>query len=164
MTELRYPFSALVWDYARGIVGLAVCFVILVTIEWHNQLVWLFAGLTALFAIYTIQTVTKGLARFRVSEEGIECGGFRRRAIRWVELSDMALRYYPTSRNRKKGWMTLTLKAQPRGSGDKTKVVIDSTLPGFSEIATRAAHAAKENKLMVDRVTADNLAAIGVAG
>ena len=164
MTELRYPLSALVWDYVRGIAGIVICIVILVTNEWQNQLMWLFVGLTVLFAIYTMTTLAKNLAWFRVSEEGIECGGVRRQSIRWAELSEIALRYYPTSRNRKKGWMTLTLKAKggDRSSGDAS-VKIDSNLPGFPEIATRAAWAAKENKLMVDRVTADNLAAIGVS-
>ena len=162
MTELRYPFSALVWDYARGIAGLVLCFVILVTMEWQNQVVWLFVGLTVLFAVYTMTTIAKHVARFRVSEEGIECGGFRRQAIRWGDLSELALRYYPTSRSRKKGWMTLTLKAKGR-HGDPASLKIESNLPGFTEIATRAAWAAKENKLMVDRVTADNRAALGVS-
>jgi len=165
MTELRYPFSALVWDYVRGIAGTVLCFVILVTIEWHNQLPWLFVGLTVLFAIYTMTTVAKHVARFRVSEEGIECGGFRRQSIRWGDLSELALRYYPTSRSRKKGWMTLTLKGKG-GAGKMNAAAslkIDSQLPGFTEIATRAAWAAKENRLMVDRVTAENLAAIGVS-
>lgn len=161
MTALRYPLSALVWDYARGIAGIVICIVILVTNEWHNQLVWLFVGLTILFAIYTMTTLAKNLARFRVSEEGIECGAFRKRTVRWGDLSELALRYYPTSRSRKKGWMTLTLKARARGG--EIKLAIESSLPGFSEIATRAAFAAKENKLTVDRVTADNLAAIGVS-
>lgn len=164
MTELRYPLSALAWDYARGIAGIVVCIVILVTNEWHNQLVWLFVGLTVLFAIYTMTTLAKNLVRFRVSEEGIECGGFRKRRIRWGDLSDLALRYYPTSRSRKKGWMTLTLKAKASAqSQGETKLQVESTLPGFSEIATRAAFAAKENKLIMDRVTADNLTAMGVA-
>ena len=162
MTELRYPFSALFWDYARGIAGVVICVVILVTNEWHNQLVWLFVGLTILFAIYTMTTIAKNMARFRVSEEGIECGGFRKQSIRWGDLSELALRYYPTSRSRKKGWMTLTLKAQA-SSGGPASLKVESNLPGFTEIATRAAWAAKENKLMVDRVTADNLAALGVS-
>jgi hypothetical protein len=162
MTELRYPFSALFWDYARGIAGVVICIVILVTNEWHNQLVWLFVGLTILFAIYTMTTIAKNAARFRVSEEGIECGGFRKQSIRWGDLSELALRYYPTSRSRKKGWMTLTLKAKG-GRGNPASLKIESNLPGFTEIATRAAWAAKENKLMVDRVTADNLAALGVS-
>jgi len=76
------------------------------------------------------------------------------------DLSELALRYYPTSRSRKKGWMTLTLKAKGPPGG---QVKIESNLPGFAEIATRAAWAAKENKLMVDRVTADNLTALGVS-
>ena len=162
MTELRYPFSALFWDYARGIAGTVLCFVILVTIEWHNQLPWLFLGLTVLFAIYTMTTVAKHVARFRVSEEGIECGGFRKQSIRWGDLSELGLRYYPTSRSRRKGWMTLTLKAKA-SPGGPASLKIESNLPGFTEIATRAAWAAKENKLMVDRVTADNLAALGVS-
>ena len=162
MTELRYPFSALFWDYARGIAGVVICVVILVTNEWRNQLVWLFVGLTILFAIYTMTTIAKNVARFRVSEEGIECGGFRKQSIRWGDLSELALRYYPTSRSRKKGWMTLTLKAQA-SSGSPASLKVESNLPGFTEIATRAAWAAKENKLMVDRVTADNLAALGVS-
>jgi hypothetical protein len=125
-------------------------------------LVWLFVGLTILFAIYTMTTIAKNAARFRVSEEGIECGGFRKQSIRWGDLSELALRYYPTSRSRKKGWMTLTLKAQA-SSGSRASLKVESNLPGFTEIATRAAWAAKENKLMVDRVTADNLAALGVS-
>ena len=158
MTELRYPLSALFWDYARGIAGMAICFVILVTNEWQNQLVWLFVGLTVLFALYTMTTIAKNLTRFRVTEQGIECGGFRKKAIRWADLAELSLRYYPTSRNRKTGWMSLTLKG---GAG---KIQIDSTLPGFPEIATRAAHAARENQVLVDRVTADNMTALGVAG
>jgi hypothetical protein len=160
MTELRYPLSALFWDYARSVAVVVICFVILVTNDWQNQLVWLFAGLTIFFALYTMLTVAKHLARFRVSEEGIECGAFRRRQIRWAELSGMSLRYYPTSRNRKKGWMSLTLRG---GEAPATKIEIESSLPGFSEIVARAAHAARENKLDFDRVTADNLSAIGVA-
>ncbi len=160
MTELRYPLSALIWDYVRGVAGLALFFVILVTIDWQNQLAWLFAGLTILFVVYTMLTVAKNLARFRVSEEGIECGAFRRQRIRWAELSALSLRYYPTSRSRKKGWMSLTL----RGDGaPAAKIEIESSLPGFTEIVTRAAHAARENDLKVDRVTADNLSAIGIA-
>ena len=162
MTELRYPLSALVWDYVQGIAGIVLCAVILVTNEWQNQLAWLFVGLTVLFAIYTMTTIAKNVARFRVSEEGIECGGFRKQSIRWGDLSELALRYYPTSRSRKKGWMTLTLKAKASPSGGAS-LKIESNLPGFTEIATRAAWAAKENKLMVDRVTADNLSAIGVS-
>ena len=161
MTELRYPLSALFWDYARGIAGIAFCFVILVTNDWQNQLAWLFVGLTVLFAIYTMTTIAKNLMRFRVTEEGIECGGFRRQAVRWADLAELSLRYYPTSRSRKKGWMSLTLKSNGDDSG---KVQIDSTLPGFSEIVARAAHAARENNVLVDRVTADNMAAMGVAG
>lgn len=165
MTELRYPLSALLWDYVRGVAGMVVCFVILITNEWQNQLVWLFVGLTVLFAIYTMLTIAKNLTRFRVTEEGIECGGFRRQVIRWADLGDLSLRYYPTSRNRKKGWMSLTLKGgAPARDGKPAKIQLDSNLPGFAEIVARAAHAARANRLPMDRITADNMTAIGVAG
>ena len=165
MTELRYPLSALIWDYIRGVAGVVICAVILVTNEWQNQLVWLFVGLTILFTIYTMLTIAKNLTRFWVTEEGIICGAFWRQQIRWADLSALALRYYPTSRSRKKGWMSLTLKAPSETPKKKQRIVkisVDSDLPGFSEIAARAAHAARTNAVTIDRVTADNLTAIGV--
>jgi hypothetical protein len=159
MNELKYPLSALLWDYVRSVGGLSFFFVILVTIDWQNTLVWLFVGLTILFVVYTMLTVAKNVAVFRVSEEGIECGAFRRRRIRWADLSGLSLRFYPTSRSRKKGWMSLVLKsAEP-----EARIEIESTLPGFAEIVARAAHAARENNLNVDRATADNLTAIGAS-
>ena len=166
MTELRYPLSALDLGLCRGVAGIVICFVILVTNEWQNQLVWLFVGLTILFAIYTMTTIAKNLARFRVSEEGIECGAFRK--------ADNSL-----GRSRRTGAALLSDISQPQkgldvadpeGQGRPgrarrgSKLAIESTLPGFSEIATRAAHAAQaKTSCMVDRVTADNLAAIGVS-
>lgn len=157
MTEIRYPFSALVWDYARGVAGVGIALLILVTNEWDNQLVWLFVGLTILFAIYTMLTVIKQITRFSVTEEGIECGWWRRRAVSWRKLSELSLRYYPTSRNRQRGWMTLTLKS------DGKRIDVDSMLPGFPDIVARAVHAARENGVSIDRVTADNLTALGVS-
>jgi hypothetical protein len=76
--------------------------------------------------------------------------------------SALARPYFRTFVTRKKGWMTLTLKGKGNPGG-QASLKIESNLPGFTEIATRAAWAAKENKLMVDRVTADNLAALGVS-
>ena len=164
MTELRYPLSALFWDYARGIAGIVLCFVILVTNEWQNQLVWLFVGLTVLFAIYTMTTIAKNLTRFRVTEEGIECGGFRKQAIRWADLSELSLRYYPTSRSRKKGWMSLTLKARA-DPGQPASVQIESTLPGFSEIVdARGACGAREQAAWWTGSRRTTWPRIGVAG
>ena len=50
--------------------------------------------------------------------------------------------------------MTLQLKA------GTTKVALDSSLTGFSEIVARAAEAARRNDLALDDVTLANLAAL----
>ena len=154
MTEIRYPFSTLIWDYVRGFLGTGIGLVILITNEWNNQLVWLFAGLTILFAIYTMATFKKQMTRFRISEEGVRGGWWRMRGIGWDDLEGISLRYYPTSRNRKRGWMTLTLKS------DSDRIDIDSALPGFAALARRAGHAAAARGIALDRVTRENFAAL----
>ena len=52
--------------------------------------------------------------------------------------------------------MTMTLKS------GKTSIELESNLPHFQAIVTRAAKAAQDNKVTVDRITLDNLNAIGV--
>jgi hypothetical protein len=52
--------------------------------------------------------------------------------------------------------MTLTLKS------GKDKIDIESTLPHFADIVARAAYAAKQANLPLDRVTVDNMDALGV--
>ncbi len=154
MNELRYPLSALIWDYMRGLGGTGIGLAILVGNDWDNQLVWLFVGLTILFAIYTMATVKKQMTRFRIGEEGVAGGWWSMRGVKWDELKDLSLRYYPTSRNRKRGWMTLTLKSE------NGRIEMDSTLPGFAALVRRAGHEARARGIALDRVTADNLAAI----
>lgn len=154
MNELRYPLSGLIWDYVRGLGGMALGLAILAANEWDNQLMWLFVGLTILFAIYTMATINKQISRIRLSEQGIEIGGWSKRGVKWDEIENVSLRFYPTSRNRKRGWMTLTLKT------NKNRVDIDSTLPGFRALALRARHAAGLKGIHLDRVTSDNMAAL----
>jgi hypothetical protein len=154
MTEIRYPFSALIWDYVRGVLGTALGLGILFVNEWDNQLVWLFVGLTILFAIYTMATLKKQMTRFRISEEGVRGGWWSMRGVAWNELREISLRYYPTSRNRKRGWMTLTLKSA------KDRIDIDSALPGFAALARRAGHEARRKGIALDRVSSENFAAL----
>jgi len=154
MNEIRYPLSSLIWDYLRGILGTGVGLTIVVANEWNNQLVWLFVGLTILFAIYTMATIKKQMTRFRISEEGVEGGWLSMRGVKWDELRSFSLRYYPVSRSRKRGWMTLSLQSAT------SRVDIDSTLPGFSDLVKRAGQEARRQGIILDRVTADNIVAV----
>jgi hypothetical protein len=154
MNELRYPFSTLIWDYVRGVGGMALGLAIVIANDWDNQLIWLFAGLTILFAIYTMATIKKQMSRFRLSEQGIEGGWWSMRGVKWDELKDVTLRYFPTSRNRQRGWMTLTLKSGTH------RIDVESSLPGFQALALRARHQAEVKGIQLDRVTLDNLAAL----
>ena len=92
----------------------------------------------------------------RFDEEGLRSEPWPRKAIAWNRLEEMALRYYSTRRKRKDGWMTLTLKS------GKHRIDIESSLPHFTAIVARAAHAAKEANIALDQITVENMTAIGV--
>lgn len=156
MLEVRYPLSALAGDYLRGLLGLGISSVITVTVDRESPLLWLFLGSTALLLVYTLRTVGNHLSRFKLTEEGIGRSPWPTRYIAWGQLDGIALRYYSIRRKRRDGWMTMTLRA------GRTSIDLESSLPHFQAIVTRAAKAAKDNNLTVDRITLDNLNAIGV--
>jgi hypothetical protein len=156
MVELRYPLSSLVYDYLRGILGLGISIVILQSIGVDTAVFWVILGLTALFLVWLANTALRHISRIRFDEEGLRIGPWPKKTIAWDGLEEMALRYYSTRRKRKDGWMTLTLKS------GKEKIDIESTLPHFADVVARAAYAAKQANLLVDRITLDNMDALGV--
>lgn len=156
MFEVRYPLSALAGDYLRGLLGLGISSGITVTIDPHSPLFWLFVGSSLVLLVYTLRTFGNHLTKFKLTDAGIGRAPWPTRYIAWGQLDGIALRYYSVRRKRKDGWMTMTLRAR------KTAIEIESSLPHFQAIVTRAANAAKENNVTVDRITLDNLNAIGV--
>src|SRR4051812_26582563 len=156
MVELRYPMASLVYDYLRGILGLGISVVIMQSIDLDTPIFWVILGLAVLFLVWLGNTALRHASRIRFDEEGLTSMPWPKKAIVWNGLEEMALRYYSTKRKRKDGWMTLTLKA------GKEKIDIESTLPHFADIVARAAYAAKQANLALDRVTLDNMEAIGV--
>jgi hypothetical protein len=156
MVELRYPLSSLVFDYLRGIAGLGIAVVIVSAIGTDTPVFWVIAGLAGLFLIWLGYTFLRHLSRIRFDEEGLRSEPWPKRYIPWNGLEDMVLRYYSTRRKRKDGWMTLTLKS--KGS----RIEIESSLPHFAAIVARAAHAAKEARLILDHTTVENMNAIDV--
>jgi hypothetical protein len=156
MVELRYPLSSLAFDYLRGIAGLGIAMFILTTMEGDTPYFWAVAGLATLFVIFLANTGLRHLSRIQFDELGLRNAPWPRKTIPWNKVEEMALRYYSVRRKRKDGWMTLTLKS------GRTKIDIDSTLPHFTAIVARAAHAAKESSLALDRITVENMNAIGI--
>lgn len=122
MTRLRYPFSALMGDYLRGLAGLVISLVILVTYDSGNRLIWLFVGLTLLFLAYTIRTVLRHSTVVELDETGLTLSqaGRRARRIDWSRLDRLSLRYYASRKNKKKGFGSLLgrigLSSDSRGS------------------------------------------------
>jgi len=157
MVELRYPLSSLVFDYFRGIVVVAMSALILWSVGTDTPIFWVFVGLIVLFLLWLGHTALRHISWIRFDEQGLQSRPWPKKDIAWSALEDMALRYYSTKRNRKNGWMTLTLKSQ------KNRIELESTLPHFTAIVARAAYAANEARLTLDPITLENMSAIGVS-
>ena len=171
MVELRYPLSALAFDYFRGVIGVGIAALIIQAVGTDTPVFWVFVGLGLLFLIWLVNTFLRHLSRIRFDEEGLTSVPWPKKAIPWSGLRKMELRYYSTRRKPRKeadrdaaahdkpkdsGWMTLTLKS------DRHRIDIESTLPHFADIVARAAHAAKAARLPLDQITTENMSAIGV--
>jgi hypothetical protein len=183
MTELRYPLSALLGDYARGLLGIAICLVIVITYDWTNRLVWLFIALTVLFLVYTMRTAIRQKTIIGVDDGGIVQTLFgSSRRIDWNRLQSLSLRYYATKRAKKKGLGGVlgrlgrrgiddkySAAEQPRSpladgwmelalrDNDKRRITIDSALPQFFRLTNLAVQAARRNGVEIDSITDDNL-------
>ncbi len=152
----RYPQKQIAQDYARGGVGLALTALPIVFLALHPMFFWPLLAGAVLFAIYTGRTLLRQLTVFHSGEQGIAAHGPLASAIAWRDLADLRLRYFSTRRDRKDGWMQLTL----RGGGRTIR--LESPLIGFSDIADRAADAARANGLSLNDATTNNLVALGI--
>jgi hypothetical protein len=95
------------------------------------------------------------MSRIELSQTAIAVTGPLPRRIAWTELTSFRLRYFALRKDRRLGWMELTLK------GNGANLSIESQIDGFATIVERAAQAAGE--LDVDEATLVNLAALGLA-
>ena len=154
MSEHRYPKRALIEDYARGAAGLVFLVIALVPMHWVLHLVF---GLVAVLLLsFGVRTFLRGQSRIVLDENGIAVIGPRSKRLAWAALDGLKLRYFSTRRDRKRGWMELTL------SGAGTRLAIESQIEGFETIVRQAATAAKARDLTVDPSTEGNLAALDV--
>jgi hypothetical protein len=156
MTRHRYPTAAILADYARALLGLALTLVPLALIRLSAAVAAILAALALLFAVFAATTVKRQLESIELDADGIAARGPLSRRIAWSALDRVALRWFAPRRNRNSGFMQLVLK------GDRRRIAIDSRIDGFEMIAAAAAAAAQARGLRLDDVTADNLAALGI--
>ncbi len=154
---VRYSPGDLAADYARAGLGLALTVPPLLALEVVPWLAWALGGAGALFALFLAATVRRQLTRWRIDDRGIAAEGPLGGAIAWPALDRVRLRYFATRRDRSGGWMQLTLR------GDGVTLSVDSTLPRFDDLTARALAAAGRNRIPLEPVTEDNLAALGLA-
>jgi hypothetical protein len=155
MDQLSYPIGSVYGDYARTAFGLAATAGPLLLLDPAPALAVVLAALAALFAWFGARTALRHGYRFELSDQGIVRRGAIERRLAWAELRRVKLAYYAPQRNRRQGWMQLTL----RGPGGP--ISVDSTLDGFDLVAGKAAAVAAARDLPLDDATAANLTALG---
>jgi hypothetical protein len=156
MSEHRYPTDALIGDYVRAGAGLLLVGAPLVLIPLNIYVEGMLVGLAALFGAFGGLTALRQLRPIEVGEEGIAARGPFPVRLTWEALEGVTLRYFATRRDGSSGWMELKL----RGAG--RRLLLDSRIDGFNDIAQRTARAAARRHLPVTPATAANFAALGI--
>lgn len=156
MIRHRYPPASLLADYGRAGVGFAATSLPMLFLPADAAIVPVLGALALLFAGFAGRTALKQGMAIEMTQEGIAATGAWPADIRWSALDRLNLAYYSTRRDRRNGWMQLTLGAEDR------KLRVDSTLAGFQEVVRRSADAARINGLTLDPATLDNLGHIGI--
>ncbi len=156
MTSHAYPNAAMLGDYLRAAAGLVPAVAILAAAPVGAIAATILAGLAALFLLFGIRTALRHGTRVEITDMGLRASGPLRAVVAWAELDGMRLAYYSTSRDRRDGWMQLTLR-----SGRST-LRLDSRIDGFAELVARAARAARARGLALNAATAANLEALGI--
>jgi hypothetical protein len=160
MTIYRYPLRAVVGDYVRSGVGLALTAGPGAMVSAGSTAQYLLLALAVLFAAFAVRTGRRHVARIELTDERLSLFEPGRVSLEASNIQSVKLSYYSTKSDRAGGWMQLTLKGDggPRGG----TIRIDSSLDGFSEVARWAARAAQSNRLVLSRATIANLSALGV--
>lgn len=155
--DLAYSDSMLVKECLKGFAGAAASAAIIIFLEPTPYLGWPIAVIGLFFFMYFGQQLSRRYLSLRLDETGLihELPGFRK-AIRWSELSDLRLNFYPSSKGASKGTLVLILK----NSGSQIK--LDSSLDHFPTVLSRAAKAARDSGITLNPTTAENFGSLGL--
>lgn len=154
----RWPTPSLTGDLVRGVVATGIAFLFLLVSPIGSIAFWGMLGLTILFALYLMTSVSRITSVVEVDDRGIRLSGglFGRRAISWAGLQKFELRYFPLSRDRTRGWMDLKL------TGDGQTIAIDDRLDRFNDVLARAWVGARTADVGISDTTHHNLVAAGI--
>lgn len=154
----RWPAGSLTGDLIRGALATAASGLLLLAMPVASIAFWAVLGLTILFALYLMASVSKLTSVVEVDDEGMRLSGglLGKRAVKWAELQRFELRHFPLSRDRTRGWMDLKL------SGGGRSIAIDDRLDRFNEILARAWVAARSAEIGISDATHHNLIAAGI--
>jgi len=151
---MNYPEGMLIREGIKGLAGTMACFAIVIFLHPTPWLGWPIGFVGVLFLAYLWQQISRHFMQLRVDESGInqELVGGIRKIIRWTELKQLRLHFYPQTKGSGSGTLVLTLW------GPKQRIKLDSTLDHFPTLLARAAQAARDRKLELHPTTAENLA------
>ena len=156
MNEHRYPFDALTGDYIRAGAGIVVCGGPLPFLAGNLPAIGVLGSLTALFAYFGWRTFLRQKTKIHVDGISIEASGVIRTQLSWRNLKQVKLSYFSTKRDRRDGWMQLSIRT-PEGS-----LRVDSHIQGFESLARHAYDAAVDRKLEMSQATHGNFQALGI--
>ncbi len=156
--QLRWTWGHLAGDYARagfGLVILTICIAFAPAGSWWQ---WLLLGLSLLFVMFLFQVVTRHATLVTVSDLGIRCERPFARTVEmnWAEVKNLDVRFYPSTRDRRTGWMTAKI------SGKSGSILLDDRLPGFEDTMQKAMFAVERSGFGLNTTTAANLASLGL--
>jgi hypothetical protein len=152
-----YPRRMLRWEVAKGSVGAAVCLGIVLTLAPSPWIAVPLLAVGALFAAYVSQQVGRMPLRFSLDDTSVtRIRGAQRTPLRWSELEELRLNYYPNGRKAAMGMLVLLLR------NHQGRLKVDSSLDHFPTLLSRAAGAARERGLTLHPTTAANLDKLGL--
>ena len=149
---MTYPLARLRWEILKSTLGALACWALILGLA-PVLFVAIPIGLVgALFTYYTVQQLVRLFLRLEVDKSGVTLHlGSRQQQTLWKDLSFLRLHYYPQGKKASAGTLVLTLR------GKTGKIKVDSGLDHFPSLLTRAAAAARKNKLELHPTTESNL-------
>jgi|OM-RGC.v1.017658580 hypothetical protein len=154
---LRYDRMSVIGDILRGGVGGVIVLAPVASLALHWAMQGILIGLGLLFWWFALRNTMRLQTRVDLLEDSIIIDGISREQLHWRELTAVHARYFSTRRDRSDGWLQLTIEGHNR-----QKMVIDSAIMDFDQLAEHVAYHAQRQGLEIDVVTAENLTAIGV--
>ncbi|HSK38850.1 MAG TPA: hypothetical protein VK943_03695 [Arenibaculum sp.] len=167
--SFRYARGPLTADYIRAGGGIVLTAGPVLALDLATWVAAALGGAAFLFLLFALRTAQRNATRVEVDDDGIRTvvgpregppgegslGGLLGSRVEWAALRRVRLDYYSTRRDRKGGWMQMTL----RGPGT---IRLESTLDGFDLIAERVAEAARMRGLPLGDATVQNFSFLGI--